>query len=478
MRNLEALRAIPPIVWACAFVLFAGSCALALPWLGAQFDFHRDGAIQVHVTDRALMPLLIAENGPGNMLLLAAYFVCYGIAFIAYERVLRTLDVRFAAAAFGIGAIAAIALPILPTSDPYAYALYGLEGGPLGLNPYVAHPSGITGPWSSTLLALFPNAAAPVRVCYYGPFFALVYAALASLLQHGSLLGFLIAERVLGVVAVIVTALGLAFAIPEESRSLRAGRAFAFALQPLVVFEFVAFAHGDILMLAALAWAYAAWRRERMTFAGALCGVAVCTRIVALVAFAALLVALVRRDRAGALRAIGGFAASVVVLGAFSFLRFHATSLGGQPVFFSWTSAPLIVLAAVFGPASHPALGLYLEEILGASLIVALLYRVLRGAAPSSLAWLPIATLAGVPGLYAHYIAWASPLQSVSRDARFLRVFRMLSLVAPLLSIVHLDPFAAPGAPVVVQLLVLVAVWVPVLLAFREPATRRATTNS
>jgi hypothetical protein len=477
LRSLAMQDAVPAFVWAGAFALLAAVCAAALPWLGATYDFYRGGTIQGHVTERSAMPLLVAQNGAGNMLLFVALAGCYWLAFAAYERLLRRFEPRVAVAAFAAGALAAVALPVLPTSDPYAYALYALEVA-LHLNPYVAHASGLTGPWAASLSTLFPNSHAPVRVCYYGPVFALAYGALGALLQHAPLLVFLLAERMLGVLCIALAALGFAFAVPGETGAGRARRAFAFALHPLVVLEFVAFAHGDGMMLAALAWAYAAWRRGRVASAGALCAVAVCTRSVALVAVAALLVVLVRSDRRAALRAAGGFAATMAGLALLSELRLGAFSIGGQQAFFSPTSAPLIVVASFLLPVSQPMLGLYLEELSGVVLMGALFWRVLRGGSPDLLAWLPFAMFAGVPGLYGHYVAWASPLQSLSTDARLLRVFRTLCLVAPLLYLTHLDPFAAPGAPLSIQLLVLAAVWVPVLLAFREPSPRAITTSS
>lgn len=458
-------KVAPYALWLVAVGGFALACAALGPNARAEYDFFRGATVVTHIVDRTLLPLPIAENGSSVGPVLAAYLVSYFVAYAAYEWLLRHPSLGLGVIAFAGGAACALAVPLLPTSDPYAYALYGLEAGPLGLDPYVAQTAGVAGnPWGHVLLGIFPDPSAIARVCNYGPGFALLYGALAEMLWHLPLLAFLLAERALGALAVAATALGLWWSQPNASRPERTRSAFGFAFHPLVVFEFVSFAHGDVVMLAPLAWAYACWRRERFALAGALCGVAVCVRVVAILALAALGVALWRRGVAALGRGGAGAAAAVAALALGSLWRFGDVSFGGPPVFNGY-SAPLLALCSLFGLPNALSAGVVGGAIAGASLGIALLYRAARAPSLRALVWLPLAALVATPSFFPHYAAWFVSMRSLTQDRRVLRVARALSISAPLSYVVHIDPFPAPGAPVVVQVAILAAVWLPVLIA-------------
>jgi len=452
-------------LWLAAAGGFAIACAVLVPGARAEYDFFRGGTIVVHIVDRTLLPLPIVQNGVSTAPVVLAYLVAYFLAYGAYERLLLQPDLRRGSLVFAGGAACALLVPLFLSSDPYAYALYGLEAGPLGLDPYSVQAVGVIGnQWGHALLAIFPNATAVARICNYGPGFALLYGALADVLQGLPLLAFLLAERALGALGIATAALGLWWAEPRADRRGRTRSSFAFAFHPLVLFEFVTFAHGDILMLAALAWAYACWRRERFVLAGMLCGVAVCIRVVAIVALAALAVALWRRGVAALGRGAAGAIVAVLALGFAAFSLFGEVSLGGPPVFSAY-SAPLLALVTLFGLPSPQTIGVVSGVVAGASLGIGLLYRAARSPSLRPLAWLPLAALVAAPSFFPHYASWFVSMRSLTVDRRVLRVARALSFSAPLSYVVHVDPFPAPGAPAAVQLTVLAAVWLPVLIA-------------
>jgi hypothetical protein len=315
------------------------------------------------------------------------------------------------------------------------------------------------------LLALFPAADSYVRVCNYGPVFAFLYGGLAIAFEHASLLSFVVAERVAGLIAVLFAALGFAYADPRDGLLERGRRAATFAFHPLVLFEFVAFAHGDVLMLALLAWAYAAWRRDRAGIAGVLCAAAAGTRIVALLALVALAVATIRSGPKAFGRAALGAALAFGAIGGASYLRFGTLSLGGPPVFSSYSS-PWLAATSLLGLGerwSTVAVALALSA--GASIAALVCYKALRTGSLGLLAWLPFAALVASPNLYSHYFTWFTSLRSLTSDLLVARVARAMSFTAPILYVTHLDPFPYPGASVAVQCAVLALVWIPVLAA-------------
>ena len=468
----------PYVLWPIAMAGFAIACQVALPTARPEYDFVQGGEVVGHIIDRALLPVPVAQNGPNAWPVILAYFVAYPIAFLAYEGVLRSPRLRPALVAFGLGLACAIAVPLLITTDPYAYALYGLEAGPLGLNPYAPGGANVAATsWGHTLFALFPSPDAAVRVTNYGPAFALLYAGLAEIFSHATLGAFVTIERVCGALSVVATAAFLAYSVPNQRAAERLRRACAFAFHPLVLFEFVAFAHGDVFMLLALAVAYWCFRHERIAAAGAFCGLAACMRIVALFALGALVVAAFRRGRGAAGASLAGAFGAIVVLGAISHVRFGSMSLGGPPVLNAY-SAPLVALAYWLGGSGALRAGLLTETCAGVALGAVMLVRVAHGRPARDLQWLPLAALVAAPSFFPQYATWFVSLRGLTADPRFVRVARALSFSAPLSYVVHIDPFPAPGVPPEIQIVTLAAVWIPVLVALARlhlaPVARRS----
>jgi len=474
MRDRPATGVWRPLtLWALALAGFDAFAAFILNRVGPSYDFKPAGGPVVgHIADRALTPIPVIQNAPGAWPLLLALIVAFVVAYLAYDRILRAKDLRapLVWGAFGIGIVAALVVPFFPTSDPYAYALYALEAGPLHLDPYVASalPEAAS-PWSAALAAIFPDPHSYVRVCNYGPVAAFVYGLLAWPMAHAPLAAFLWAERIFGAFLVGLTGYVLARSAPGE---LGLRRAASFVLNPLVIFELIAFAHGDALMLVFLAFAFLAWKRGAAGSAAALCVVALATRSIAALALAALLLALFRTNRRALPRALTGaaLASAAIVIG--SLVWYCDFSLGGAPAFNRF-SAPLVMLAnALFG-SNALLIGVVMQAALGLAVIAVITRRWWSRPLGSGLAWLPFGALAGLPTIYPHYLTWIVGTSSVTEDGRFRAAARAATLLAPLFYIVRLNVFPAPGPPFYASALVLVATW-GTLLAYLALRDRRS----
>lgn len=444
-------------LWFAAFAVFDAVAYRLVPPAIAQYDFTSAGRVVGHFTDRALTPFPIVQNTPAAWPLWLAFCAAYVTAFAAYRVLCRSrVSAPALAIALACGGAAMFFVPYLPTSDPYAYALYGLEGGPLHLDPYVSQiidPG--RSPWVHALTGIFPDATDYVRTCNYGPAFVFAYALLAHALSRGPLLGFLVGERALGLFALGVTAILIAISDPGDRGKRNAVR---FALHPLVLFEFVAFAHGDVLMFALLAGAYYAWKRSRPAGAAALCVLAVGVRSVAALALAALLLFVLRRRRdrlaptllATILTALFQYVASRWWLGGFS--------LGGAPRFNAYSS-PSLALASAFGLHERVVIGFGAGAIAGACIAVVLARRWWLNPRSDAPAWFPWAAIVAVPSVFPHYLSWPLATAALDDGVRMNRVTNVATALAPLLYITHMNLFAAPGPPPAVYAAVLTIFW-------------------
>jgi hypothetical protein len=464
MRDRPELGAWRPLaLWALALGAFDVFAGFALRWVGPSYDFAPAGRPVVgHIADRSLTPIPVIQNAPGAWPLLLGLIVAFVIAYFAYDRILRAKDLRapFVWGAFGIGIIAALAVPFFPTSDPYAYAMYALEAGPLHLDPYLTHVLPATASsWSAPLSAIFPDTQSYVRVSNYGPVAAFAYGLLAWPLSHAPLSVFLYAERLFGALLVALTGYALSRSAPGE-QGLR--RVASFILNPLVILELIAFAHGDALMMVFLAFAFAAWKRGAVGAAAALCVLALATRSVAVLALGALFLALLRTDRTALPRAFVGAALAGTSIALASFALYGEVSLGGVPAFNRF-SAPLVMLASQFFENNALLIGVVIQAAFGAILLVFISRRWWSRPLGSGLAWLPFGALAALPTIYPHYLTWVVATGSVSDDERFRAAARVATLIAPLFYIVRMNVFPAPGPSPLASAAVLLVTWGTVL---------------
>ena len=442
------------------FAIALGSDA-ALPLVGPSLDFASGGSVAGHISDRSLTPIPVIQNAAGAWPLLLAYLAAFACACGAYATVLRApvLDRRLVWAAFALGCAAALAIPFLPTSDPYAYALYALEAGPLRLDPYVSQSlSGTTLPWAAQLLAILPDADAYVRHCNYGPVAVFAYAALALPLAHAPLVAYLYAERLFGACCVAVVGLILARTAPGDEGTKRLA---SYVLHPLVLTEFVAFAHGDALMLGLLALAFACWKRGAFGIAGACCVAALATRSVAVLALGVLFVAQIRLRPAGLSRALIGTLAAATTIGGASFLAYGEISLGGAPAFNRF-AAPFSYLVAMFAGAIPLVTVVFAQAALGATLAL-LLVRRWWTRLDTSLPWISFAALAGLPAVYPHYLGWVAGVAALRPSRRFQIVAAGATFAAPFWYVARMNLIAPPQPSALAYGLALVVAWGVVL---------------
>jgi hypothetical protein len=442
------------VLWVLAVGALVAGSALAQ-------DVAVNGHVLVHIGNRTLSPIPVLQDAIGGWPLFVLYFAAFGLSSVAYLAILRVPRLRAGPVwgAFSLGALAACAVPFFPVVDPYAYALYALEAGPLGLNPYAVHtlaPNASS--WSSALMAIFPDPNDYVRHCNYGPIHAFAYAALALPFAHYPLVMYLYAERVFGALCVTVTGLALSRSAPEGESVHRAA---AYILHPLVLYEFVAFAHGDALMLALLALAFVAWRRTAYFWAGALCVTALATRSVAALALIALLVTVFQTKARALGRVVIGAALAALIIGGASFARFGTVSLGGLPAFNPF-SAPFVFAATLLDLPRAIGIGVIAEAAFGLFVILLLVRRAWVEPAGSALSWLPFGALAAIPVIYPNYVGWVAGVAALRDNQRFNFVSRVAMFVAPLwyLKWLHL---IMPPAPL--YSIILTVTWGPVIFA-------------
>jgi hypothetical protein len=131
--------------------------ALALPHVGQSLDFAHNGFVAAHIRDRSLTPFPVIQNASGAWPLLLAYLASFAAACAAYLNVLRLPNLRESLVwfAFTLSIPLMLVVPFFPTSDPYAYALYALEAGPLHLDPYVSQTvAAAHSAWAGPLFAI------------------------------------------------------------------------------------------------------------------------------------------------------------------------------------------------------------------------------------------------------------------------------------------------------------------------------------
>jgi alpha-1,6-mannosyltransferase len=448
------------LAWIATWLAFDAGALLASRSARPAYDFVASGRISAHVSEPTLLPVALVQNSAAVWPWYALAFVGFAILALASETLARTQRLIDVWRLFAVAAVAAVALPCLPTTDPYAYALNGYVAGPLHADPWTPGPLPASG-WGATLAQMFPDADALVRRCNYGPVFVAVYASLA-LVFHALPLGVFIAiERVF--CALCVAGAGLAVMRAAPVGSSGASRVARLLLNPLVVLELVAFAHGEALLLALLGAAFLAWTRRTYEWAAALTVLAAGVRSVAVLAVVALLLAAWRMDARRLPRIVAAVVATCVVMFGFPGIVYHDVSLGGLPLFNPW-SAPFIFAAGALHLEDAFAAGV-IAALSVASLVAYLAMRSWWKRPGAQLAWLPICGMIASPALYAHYVVWFVSMRAVTDSRRIELVARAATAAAPLLYAVHLNPFPPPGSPPWAYAIVETVVWGTIVVA-------------
>ncbi|HEV3154399.1 MAG TPA: hypothetical protein VGZ02_11390 [Candidatus Baltobacteraceae bacterium] len=414
------------------------------------------GAISVRGPIESVLPIPVVQNCSGGAVTLAVILVLgCTLATFAWQALLRAgISQRVAMLLYAVAAAVAVSFPYVSTTDAYAYALYGYEAGVQHRSPYRAQPLQTnTAPEFSGIARLFPDERSGVRIANYGPVFTALYGGVAAA-SRGSLKAAIVIERLLSAIALLTAAL-----------LLRRG-AFV-ALAPLCVFELIAFAHNDAAMLAFLALAWAAYRKNQLAWCCAAIVLAGEVKGIALLAFLPLALHVARNGRLrAAAAAFAGAAATLAITAALSLWAFGTFSLGGAPAIAPFSSPSMLLAAAAGGSLSAIKIFGALQIVAGL-LLAAWLFlrrRTELGAA---------AAMASLPALFPWYFTWLVPLGAITRD----RAFRSAVVAAAFVSILGEIPLMVANAGLAVAALVLAVQWgVPALTyasALNSDARRR-----
>jgi hypothetical protein len=385
------------------FAIGAALCALLLR--------HAPAAIGVDLAQPLAVVTYWQQFGA---LMWLALFVAVSISSIGYCWVLKSpFDRLRVTMAYGaVACLLALLMPVVFSSDVYAYAGYG-DMALHGINPYAHARIALRDPLLDAMVWQWGN---PPPMCVYGPAFVWLAQGIVALLLPLGAAAPLWAFRILACLALVACA-PLAYAAFKPLGEKRARLAAAgIALNPMAIWA-CAEGHNDAIVLAIVLAGFALAARSR-AFAGAL-----------LIALGALV-------KAPALAAAGGYALAVwnnralrrpVIAGA----------IAGAAIVFA-IAAPLEYgVRAHLAPAGHyfPQFSLqYLS--LPLALLLCMVFAilgvrdVLRGSLQGA-AYLGFAAFMAIPNPYPWYGLWLLPLAFLGEDARV-----MWALVAASLLIV------------------------------------------
>ncbi len=407
-----------------------GIAAILSRWLLANAPAHL-------ATDLA-QPLIVATNwGRFGAALLGVLLGALGIGAITYRRAIGSAASSSPlgiAIATGVALAAAWCMPVLFSSDVYAYAAYG-ELARLGHNPYAHAELSRANALLSAAAWQWGNA---IPVCVYGPaFVALAVAVVAVLGQLGTLAQLEGMRAVAS--AALVLCIPLAYAAFPGDRTRRLTAATAIGLNPAAIWC-AAEGHNDAIALAVALMGFALVRRRRFGMGAAI--VALSGLVKAPGAAAAIALAGVeRRARTGAAVGIALFAALSLPL---------LVSLVSQ-VAPHGQYAPQASLQAVVAPIAVLVLGSQrwasLVALIIAAGVCAFLARSgiarLRRRADGGWIWLGLAAWVLIPNPYPWYGLWLVALAGLAVRSRAGNVAIALSLTAALRYVP--DAIALPG---------------------------------
>jgi hypothetical protein len=396
---------------------------------------YRCSGTQRGVVLSASQPLVVVTSaGQHGALLLGLLILSIAAAGVAYWWALQHAKRISLAAVMAITAVAIVAawcVPVLFSSDVYAYAAYG-ELARIGLDPYL-HPAqtgndallrDATWQWSGS----FP-------VCVYGPaFVALAQLVVAALAPFGT------AAQLEGIRAIASVAfllcVPLAHAAFSGDAQVRVRAAATIGLNPVAIWC-AAEGHNDALALAFVFAGFAVVRVGRAGIGAAIVGLSALIKSPA----AGGAIALALYDRRARVGAMVGLAAAATL--SFPLVRAIATQLAPHGQY-----APQASLQAVFAPLG-PFVALGIALVASAALAirgVALLRRTRNEG------WVCL-TLAGwvlVPNPYPWYSLWLIAVAAIAPRTRPGAVAILLSFTS-LLRYVP-DAVGTPSTPLSVAL--------------------------
>jgi hypothetical protein len=385
----------------------------------------------------ATQPLVVVTDwGATGALLLGLLFLGVAAAGVVYWRLLATperLSLLSVTSLAALGLAIAWCVPVLFSSDVYAYAAYG-EMARLGLNPY-ARATGIDDALIRDAIAqwsgIFP-------VCVYGPAFVVLAKILVSALAPFGTLAQLQAMRAFASVA-LLSCVPLAYAAFEGDRAARLRAAATIGLNPVVLWSTTE-GHNDVLALAVVLAGFALVRRRLVAVGAAVTALSALVKLPGAVAAIAL-ATVDRRARLGAVAGIviAGFLSIPLISGVATQLAPHGQYL------------PQASLQAVVAPLGT------ISSLLLAAIVAAVLctrgIRLIRSARPEGWIYLGLGAWVLIPNPYPWYATWLVALAALAPRTRAASVALVLAFTSMLRYIPDAVTTPAPAAGVALGLL-------------------------
>jgi hypothetical protein len=423
--------------------------ALAIPLsLLAAAIAMRLALLHVHARFAAALaqPLAVVTGwGSFGALLLAILLLALVLASLGYRALLRDLllekrgnaGILAIAAACALSLAAAWLMPVLFSSDVYAYGAYG-ELARLGTNPY-GHAR--LSPGDPVLDAAIWQWGNPPPTCVYGPAFVAIARATVTLLAPLGTPAQLDGLRVIASLALLLCAL-LAYAAYPGDRAQRVAAAAMIGLNPVAVWC-AAEGHNDAIALCVVLLGFALARRGAL---GAGTAVAALSGLVKLPGLAAAVV-LAFPKRGPQIEGIAASAAGIAVTLVLCVPLFEGVAVHLAP---HGRYAPLASFQGVVKPLAwwlvhHDRAASVATMAAAACAALALAVRgvaLVRDGAAEGWIWLGLGGWLLIPNPYPWYATWLIAVAALAPRSRAATVAAVVSLA----SLLRYAPDAA-GAP-------------------------------
>lgn len=394
-----------------------------------------------------------------GLLMWIALFIAVALASIGYFAALTSsMRLRMTIATGALACAAALAFPVVFSSDPYAYAGYGwlaLHGH----NPYAHEAIAVRNPLLDAVLWQWGN---PPPVCVYGPAFVWFSEFLVWCFQAAGPAAPLWAFRIAACTALVLCAPLAHAAFPER---MRATAAAGIALNPIAIWS-CAEGHNDVYVLAVALAGFALIRQSRALMGGVLLALSALVKVPGLIAAAGATIACARDARFS--RVIPGAAVGLVIsvlIGSPALAQLARNASGGHYYFPQFSIQ--YVLASLFGEVA----GLSLTAVLISASVV-LGVSLLRKQNETAFTFFALALWLAIPNPYPWYALWILPLAFVRGAA-----VQWAIVALTLFMVLRYLPDATTGLSKAVSDLIALApivaaasVWAMTVRAGRKPA--------
>jgi hypothetical protein len=202
--------------------------------------------------DRAQPLVVVTYWQQFGFVMWVALFIAIAVASIGYVWVLRHASLTITVACSALACAAALAFPVVFSSDAYAYAGYGLLALH-GVSPYAHAAVTIRDPLMNAVLWQWGN---PPPVCVYGPAFVWFAQTIVAMFQGFGPAAPLWALRVSACVTLVLCAPLAYYAFANFPPRTRLAAAAGIALNPVAIWA-AAEGHNDVFLIAIVLGAFA-----------------------------------------------------------------------------------------------------------------------------------------------------------------------------------------------------------------------------